>query len=146
MKVLIANDEKSIIDNLTLRGEIFLNELKYDIEMVFDYNDQISTLFNVINEDNIIGIARLEIKNGFANVSFIGITKDARGLGVGSFLLDSIYQYIEKNTSIRSIRVFSTLDSIPFFEKNGFIKIDIPIKENDIIFQEMRKSIYTFSH
>ena len=120
MKFIVANDEFKIIDNLSLRNQIFVNELKMDMEFVFDFNDQISTLFNIYEDNKIIACCRMLLKNGIGKIEFLGVLLEARNMGVGTFLIDSIYQYLEKNTSIVNMLVYSPIDTINFFEKKGF--------------------------
>ena len=121
MDFIIANDSKAIEDNLRLRYEIFCTEMNENIDDVFDYLDQISYLFNIYEDDKIIATSRVKIENGIGIISFLGVFREARGMGVGSFLVNSIFQYLEKYANIYDFLLLTKKETLPFFQKNGFI-------------------------
>lgn len=59
-------------------------------------------------------------------VGRLGVTKDFIRSGIGSILLDFIKTYFIKNrrTGCRFLTVDAYQDAVPFYDKNGFVKLN----------------------
>lgn len=141
MKNYIANTENEIMNNLKIRHEVFIDELNYPIEKVFDFNDQIAILFSCDYLDNTIASVRAILKNGICELDLFATKKDYRHMGIASSLITSIIQYLVNNTSIIDIVVESPIELIPFFTLNGFTPSPIPYLHDETIVNKMKRTI-----
>lgn len=109
-------------------------------------NNTISAYFSLANDrvslsdfDNKTGFNRFR-KHRFVNekrlksypavkICRLGVHTQAKGLHIGTFLLDFIKSYflVDNKTGCRFLTVDAYADAIPFYIKNGFI----PLNEND---------------
>ena len=76
--------------------------------------------FDEIN--NIIGIAIVSVHESTLNIEIIAVDKVSRNMGIGTALINQIYNFCNKNQCVK-IDVVTQLDNhtaCSFYEKNGF--------------------------
>lgn len=96
-------------------------------------NDNNSLILMATSEDEFVGQIRFDF--GKENVMGVSITKDFRGLGLGSILIKKGLNYVESNkigaNKITAYIKDTNISSIKSFEKAGF-RLDDSIKINGI--------------
>lgn len=89
MKVVIAKNQKEILDNCYIRGQVFVVEQKIDWAIEFDGLDPYCILFTAYDDTKPIGAARLH-KNKIGRLATI---KEYRKQGVATLLMKKIEEY-----------------------------------------------------
>lgn len=102
-------------------------------------NDKVSlndfeskTAFNRFRKHRFVNEKRLKSYPA-AKICRLGVDTSAKGLHVGSFLLDFIKSYfvIDNKTGCRFLTVDAYADAIPFYLKNGFIPLNNEDADSD---------------
>lgn len=102
-------------------------------------NDKVSlndfeskTAFNRFRKHRFVNEKRLKSYPA-AKICRLGVDTSAKGLHVGSFLLDFIKSYfvIDNKTGCRFLTVDAYADAIPFYLKNGFIPLNNEDTDSD---------------
>ncbi len=121
--VIVAREQKDILNNLSVRYEVFVVGQGIPYEDELDGLDEVATLFVVYDEfGKAIGASRLRIiNNSFAKFERIAVTKIARGKGVGKRLMQEMINYVKEFTSIDLVKLSSQEQVIKFYENLGFI-------------------------
>ena len=137
MHVVVAKTQKEILDNVLVRGKVFIIEQEIDWEIEFDGLDDQSILFTAYTNDNIpVGAARL-YKNKVGRVATL---KAFRKQGVASKIMKSIETYCKDN-SINEIVLHAQLYIKDFYEHLGYQPVGDIFEEADIKHIKMTKKI-----
>ncbi len=136
MKVVIAKTQKEIIDNMLVRGYVFVIEQAIDWEIEYDGLDQECVLFTAYIDDKAIGAARL-YKNKIGRVATI---KEYRNQGVGTALMAKIEEYAKDN-NIPYLKLHSQLYIKDFYEHLGYIIEGEIFQEAEIDHVLMKKNM-----
>lgn len=115
-----TENKKEIFNILYLRKIVFIDEQNVPTELEIDEYDKCATHFIVLNNDEVIGTARLVISNRIGKIGRMCILKEYRNKGIGSKLINNIIEY-SKNIGLEYIYLNAQINAIPFYEKNGFI-------------------------
>ncbi|MCK5388359.1 MAG: GNAT family N-acetyltransferase [Candidatus Izimaplasma sp.] len=116
MKVVVAKTQKEIIDNMLVRGYVFVIEQVIDWEIEYDGLDQECILFTAYIDDLAVGAARL-YKNKVGRVATL---KQYRKQGIGSALMKAIEVYAEEN-NIPYLKLHAQLYVKDFYEHLGYV-------------------------
>ena len=93
MNDVIASTQKEILDNVLVRGKVFIIEQEIDWEIEFDGLDSESILFTAYEGDLAIGAARL-YKNKVGRVATL---QAYRKKGVATKIMSKIEEYVVDN-------------------------------------------------
>ena len=116
MKVVVAKTQKELLDNVLVRGKVFVVEQEIDWDIEFDGLDDICVLFTAYIDDIPIGAARL-YKNKVGRVATL---KQYRKQGIGSALMKAIEVYAEEN-NIPYLKLHAQLYVKDFYEHLGYV-------------------------
>jgi len=115
MKVVVAKSQKEIIDNMLVRGYVFVIEQKIDWEIEYDGLDQECILFTAYLNNLAVGAARL-YKNKIGRVATL---KEHRNHGVGAEIMRAIEKYAKKNNYLY-LKLHAQLYVKDFYEHLGY--------------------------
>lgn len=114
----------------------YVVESKLDCNIISAYfslaNDKVSindfdskTEFNRFRKHRFVNEKRLKSYPA-AKICRLGVQAEAKGLHMGSFLIDFIKSYfvINNKTGCRFLTVDAYADAIPFYLKNGFVPLN----------------------
>jgi len=121
MKVVVAKNQKEIIDNMLVRGYVFVIEQSIDWEIEYDGLDQECVLFTAYIDELAVGAARL-YKNKVGRVATL---KEFRNQGVGAAIMDAIEMYAKDN-NFTYLKLHAQLYVQDFYEHLGYV-VDGPI-------------------
>lgn len=97
--------------------------------------------FTVVAEHNSKIFGMLSIINA-NHIALLFVSSEFQNLGIGKSLIQfSINKCLEKNPDLKTMTVSSTPNSLSFYDKNGFIKIDEEQNENGMRFIPMQKEL-----
>ena len=116
MKVVVAKTQKEIIDNMLIRGYVFVIEQEIDWEIEYDGLDDQCILFTAYKGDKAVGAARL-YKNKVGRVATL---KEYRKQGIGKLIMDAIEEYA-KNNNMPFLILHAQLYVKDFYEHLGYI-------------------------
>jgi len=126
MKVVVAKSQKEIIDNMLVRGQVFVVEQQIDWEMEYDGLDEDCVLFTAYIDDLAVGAARL-YKNKIGRVATL---KEYRKRGVGASLMKAIEDYAALN-AIPVLKLHAQLYVKDFYQHLGYVaKGDVFLEAN----------------
>ena len=136
MKVVVAKTQKEILDNVLVRGKVFVVEQVIDWEIEFDGLDDVCVLFTVYIEDVPVGAARL-YKNKIGRVATL---KEYRKKGVAKLIMKKIEEYAKEN-NINVLALNAQLQVKNFYLHLGYIPEGEIFQEADIDHIKMTKEI-----
>ncbi len=136
MEVIIAKDQKTLLDHFYVRGQVFIVEQEIDWTLEFDDWDYDSTLFNIYDKTLVIGAARL-YKN---KVGRVAVLKDHRHKKAGSLLMKAIEDFAKHN-GIKTLELGAQTYIIPFYEALGYEAYGEIFLDADIEHRMMKKDI-----
>lgn len=137
MKVVVAKTQKEIIDNMLVRGHVFVVEQEIDWEIEYDGLDDQCVLFTAYLNDVAVGAARL-FKNKVGRVATL---KEYRKQGIASKIMEAIEMYASKN-KIPYLKLHAQLYVKEFYEHIGYIVQGKVFQEADIDHVLMTKKIH----
>ena len=136
MKVVVAKTQKEIIDNMLIRGYVFVIEQAIDWEIEYDGLDQECILFTAYMDDKAVGAARL-YKNKVGRVATL---KEYRNQGIGKAIMDRIEKYAKDN-KMPYLKLHAQLHVKDFYEHLGYIPEGDIFQEAEIDHVLMKKNI-----
>lgn len=136
MKVVIAKTQKEIIDNMLVRGYVFIIGQNIDWEIEFDGLDDECVLFTAYMDNKAIGAARL-YKNKVGRVATL---EAYRQQGVGKALMKKIEEYAKEN-NIPTLVLNAQLYIKEWYEHQGYIATGNIFLEAEIEHIKMIKEI-----
>ena len=136
MKVVVAKTQKEIIDNMLIRGYVFVIEQEIDWEIEYDGLDQECVLFTAYLDDKAVGAARL-YKNKVGRVATL---KEYRKQGIGKEIMSAIEKYA-KEMEMPYLKLHAQLYVRDFYEHLGYIVEGDIFLEADIEHVLMKKSL-----
>ncbi len=136
MKVIIAKDQKSLLDHFYIRGQVFIVEQNIDWTLEFDDWDYDSVLFNLYDQTQIIGAARL-YKN---KVGRVAVLKEHRHKKAGTLLMEFLEDFA-RNNGIKTLELGAQTYIIPFYESLGYEAYGEIFLDADIEHRMMRKTL-----
>ena len=112
-----------------IRNAVFVKEQNVDPKIEIDGNEA-SAFHYLAYEKNIpVGAARWRFTLDGVKLERFAVVKNYRGKGVGTAILHAVLEDIDKS---KVIYLHSQLQSISFYEKNGFVKIGNEFEEAGI--------------
>lgn len=137
MKVVVAKTQKELLDNILVRGKVFIIEQEIDWEIEFDGLDDICVLFTAYIGSTPVGAARL-YKNKVGRVATL---KEYRKQGVASKIMQSIETYAKENRfSILTLN--AQLHVKDFYLNLGYLPVGDIFQEADIDHIKMTKEMF----
>ena len=136
MKVVVAKTQKELLDNVLVRGKVFVVEQEIDWEIEFDGLDYICVLFTAYIGDIPVGAARL-YKNKVGRVATL---KEYRKQGIASLIMKKIEEYAKDN-NIGLLKLNAQLQVKEFYLHLGYITEGEIFQEADIDHIKMTKVI-----
>ena len=136
MKVVVAKTQKEIIDNMLVRGYVFVIEQAIDWEIEYDGLDQECILFTAYINDLAVGAARL-YKNKIGRVATL---KEYRKQGIGAAIMQAIEKYAKEN-KIPYLKLHSQVYIKDFYENLGYITEGEIFQEAKIDHISMKKDM-----
>ena len=136
MKVVVAKTQKEIIDNMLIRGYVFVIEQEIDWEIEYDGLDQECVLFTAYLDDLAVGAARL-YKNKVGRVATL---KEYRNQGVATKIMEEIEKYALEQ-KIPCLKLHAQLYVKDFYEHLDYIVQGEIFQEADIDHVLMTKEI-----
>lgn len=119
--------EKDLDIIVNIEKEIFTSSLNKNDFLYELYQNPFSHYYVLIDNETIIGYIGFWITFEIAQLTNIAVRKVYQGKGYGQKLLDVCFQKVNKakcDNITLEVRV-SNLKAIKFYEKNGFIKVNI---------------------
>lgn len=139
-------DEATFAECLKLRLDVFVDEQGVSIEEELDEYDDLSrddvVHIAAIKSGEVLGTARYVIKNSQYKIGRVAVAKEARGLKVGTKML----QYIEKqalNNGIESMILGAQIVATNFYRSLGYIEYGDIFDDAGIAHIMMKKQIKT---
>jgi predicted GNAT family N-acyltransferase len=136
MKVVVAKTQKELLDNVLVRGKVFVVEQEIDWDIEFDGLDDICVLFTAYIDDIPVGAARL-YKNKVGRVATL---KEYRKKGIASEIMKKIEEYALDN-NIKLLKLNAQLHVKDFYLHLGYIPEGDIFQEADIDHIKMTKVI-----
>ena len=136
MKVVVAKTQKELLDNVLVRGKVFVIEQEIDWEIEFDGLDDVCVLFTAYIDDVPVGAARL-YKNKVGRVATL---KEYRKQGIASLIMKKIEEYAKDN-NIGLLKLNAQLQVKEFYLHLGYITEGEIFQEADIDHIKMTKVI-----
>lgn len=115
MKVVVAKTQKEIIDNMLVRGYVFVVEQEIDWEIEYDGLDDQCILFTAYLDDLPVGAARL-YKNKVGRVATL---KEYRKQGVATEIMRVMEEYASEN-EMPYLKLHAQLYVKDFYEHLGY--------------------------
>jgi len=136
MKVVVAKTQKEIIDNMLVRGYVFVIEQAIDWEIEYDGLDDKCVLFTAYIDDLAVGAARL-YKNKVGRVATL---KEYRKQGIGAKIMKTIELYAKDN-KMPYLKLHAQLYVKDFYEHLGYIVEGEIFQEAEIDHVLMKKQM-----
>ncbi len=136
MKVVVAKTQKELLDNVLVRGKVFVVEQEIDWDIEFDGLDDICVLFTAYIDDIPVGAARL-YKNKVGRVATL---KEYRKKGIATSIMEKIEEYASQN-KIKLLKLNAQLQVKDFYLHLGYIPEGNIFQEADIDHIKMTKEI-----
>lgn len=124
MRIVVAKTQKELLDNVLVRGKVFVVEQEIDWDIEFDGLDDICILFTAYIGELPVGAARL-YKNKVGRVATL---KEYRKKGIASMIMSKIEEYAFQN-NIKLLKLNAQLQVKDFYLHLGY-------KPEGDIFQE----------
>jgi len=136
MKVIVATTQKEILDNVLVRGKVFVVEQVIDWEIEFDGLDDVCVLFTAYIGDTPVGAARL-YKNKVGRVATLN---EYRKKGVGTLIMNKIEEYSKEN-NINMLKLNAQIQVKDFYLDLGYTAEGDIFQEAEIDHIKMTKEI-----
>ncbi len=136
MEIIIAKNQKEIIDHFYVRGTVFIKEQGIDWDIEFDGLDKDCVLFNALLDGKVVGAARLYHNK----VGRVATLASFRKNGVGKALMKEIEKYALKN-DINELVLHAQMPVKSFYEKLDYKAIGDVFYEAEIPHVKMIKSL-----
>lgn len=136
MKVVHATTKDEILDNILIRGIVFIKGQEIDWEIEFDGLDNECELFTAYIDNKPVGAARL-YKNKVGRVATL---KEYRKQGIGSEIMKFIEQFA-KEKRLNELVLNAQLYIADFYEHLGYKRVGEVFQEADIDHIKMKKEI-----
>ena len=136
MNVVVSKTQKEILDNVLIRGLVFVVEQEIDWEIEFDGLDDICVLFTAYVDDKPVGAARL-YKNKIGRVATL---KEYRKQGIATLLMEKIEDYAAEN-KMPVLILNAQIQVRDFYLHLGYIPEGEIFQEADIDHIKMTKEI-----
>ena len=127
MKCVVAKTQNEILDNLTIRSQVFIIEQQIDWEIEFDGLDKECVLFTAYNDDIPVGAARLYENK----VGRVAVLKEYRGEGYAICIMNLIEEYAKEN-NIKVLKLNAQTYVEEFYAKLGYVSEGEIFQEADI--------------
>ena len=136
--VVVAKTQKEILDNVLVRGKVFIIEQEIDWEIEFDGLDDECILFTAYDDKTHepVGAARL-YKNKVGRVATL---KEYRKQGIATEIMHKIEDYAKEN-KIPELVLHAQLYVKDFYEHLDYIPVGDIFEEADIKHIKMIKKI-----
>ncbi|MEQ8240592.1 MAG: GNAT family N-acetyltransferase [Cyclobacteriaceae bacterium] len=116
-----------------VRYEVFVVEQKVSHEEEFDEFEKISTHFVALDQNHApVGAARWRKTEKGIKLERFAVSKEARGQGIGSLLVESVLNNIKMTEKSGYLYLHAQLDAIPLYSKFDFKKTGPQFEECDI--------------
>lgn len=136
MKIVVAKTQKELLDNVLVRGKVFVVEQEIDWEIEFDGLDDECVLFTAYIDDLPVGAARL-YKNKVGRVATL---KEYRKQGIATLIMKKIEEYALEN-EMYLLKLNAQLQVKDFYLHLGYIPEGEIFQEADIDHIKMTKEI-----
>jgi len=136
MRVVVAKTQKEIIDNMLVRGYVFVIEQEIDWEIEYDGLDQECILFTAYIDDLAVGAARL-YKNKIGRVATL---KKYRKQGIGKLIMEAIEKYA-KEMKMPYLKLHAQTYVKDFYEHLGYVVEGEIFQEAEIDHVLMKKEL-----
>lgn len=136
MKIVVAKTQKEILDNVLIRGLVFVVEQEIDWEIEFDGLDDVCVLFTAYIDDIPVGAARLYNNK----VGRVATLKEYRKKGIATLIMNEIEKYA-LNNKIDLLILNAQLHVKDFYLNLGYIAEGEIFQEADIDHIKMTKII-----
>ncbi len=136
MKVVVAKTQKELLDNVLVRGKVFVVEQEIDWDIEFDGLDDICILFTAYINDLPVGAARL-YKNKVGRVATL---KEYRKKGIATSIMNKIEEYASEN-KIKLLKLNAQLQVKDFYLHLGYVPQGDIFQEANIDHIKMTKEI-----
>jgi predicted GNAT family N-acyltransferase len=136
MKVVVAKTQKELLDNVLVRGKVFVVEQVIDWEIEFDGLDDVCVLFTAYIDDIPVGAARLYNNK----VGRVATLNKYRKKGIATSIMKKIEEYAKDN-SINLLTLNAQLQVKDFYLHLGYIPEGEIFQEADIDHIKMSKDI-----
>jgi len=136
MKVVVAKTQKELLDNVLVRGKVFVVEQAIDWDIEFDGLDDVCVLFTAYNNNIPVGAARL-YKDKVGRVATL---KEYRKKGIATLIMNKIEEYALIN-KIKVLKLNAQIQVKDFYLHLGYIPEGEIFQEADIDHIKMTKEI-----
>lgn len=137
MKVVVAKTQKEILDNLYVRGQVFIVEQKIAWDIEFDGLDYDCVLFTAYDDTKPIGAARLHGNK----VGRVATLQEYRKQGIATLIMKKIEEYAKEN-GMTELILHSQKYIEDFYNELGYVSEGGIFYEADIPHVKMRKDFF----
>ena len=128
--------QAELVQVLTIRIRVFVQEQKVPAEIELDTDDQRAIHFLAIGSGNAVGTARIVMRHGDAKIGRMAVLKSYRRKGVGAALLKRAILAANR-LHARRIYLNAQVAAIGFYERMGFRAVGRVFNEAGIAHQKM---------
>jgi len=126
---------------IAIRYKVFVDEQGVDAEIEQDHYDELSsrcTHVLVMHEGMPVGTGRISGKDGIGKIQRVCALQQARGLGVGTYIMEAL-ETIARDNDFIGVRLGAQVHAQPFYEKLGYSVISDMFYEENIPHVTMEK-------
>ena len=103
-----------------IRNTVFVKEQNVDPNIEIDNNEASAFHYLAYDKNTSVGAARWRNTSEGIKLERFAVIKSYRGKGVGTEILKAVLDDVDKS---KVIYLHAQIQSVPFYEKNGFVRI-----------------------
>lgn len=111
-----------------LRYTVFITEMGLPADEELDCKDDESVHVIALHGGRIVGTGRATVKGHTAKLSRVAVEQSYRRKGIGREIVERLVDSV-KRQEVAEIELSSAFQSVPFYEKLGFIVVGDPFVE-----------------
>jgi predicted GNAT family N-acyltransferase len=140
VNVKIVENQLELEDAYTVRKIVFVDEQNVPVEDEIDQFEAESTHFVLYHDGKPIGAGRFRDVDGYGKVERICVLKEARKLGAGKVIMESIESYA-RNKGFQKLKLNAQTHAIPFYAGLGYGVVSEEFLDAGIPHKTMMKAI-----
>ncbi|MEH7307943.1 GNAT family N-acetyltransferase [Neobacillus drentensis] len=140
MTVKIVENQKELEDAYSVRKTVFVEEQAVPLEEEIDAYEDEAKHFIMYHDGSPVGAGRFRLVDGYGKVERICVLKEARKIGAGRAIMDSIENFAREN-DIHKLKLNAQTHAIPFYAGLGYEVVSEEFMDAGIPHQTMVKKI-----
>ncbi|WP_144553701.1 GNAT family N-acetyltransferase [Bacillus sp. X1(2014)] len=140
MTVKIVENQKELEDAYFIRKTVFVEEQAVPLEEEIDAYENDAKHFVMYHEGSPVGAGRFRYIDGYGKVERICVLKEARKIGAGKAIMNSIENYAREK-DIHKLKLNAQTQAIPFYSGLGYEVVSEEFMDSGIPHKTMVKKI-----